>query len=141
MSWFSSILGAGDLVETVTGGLDNLFTSDEERLQWETKKLEIKAKLEEKLADVEEKINEHVTERHKADMQSDSALSKNIRPLALIHFLVAMDVLLVLSFIPSLTISAAIISLVETGLYMGLGFYFGGRSVEKAVKIFSANKK
>ena len=38
MSWLSNLLGAGDVVRAVGDSLDNLFTSDDERLE---KRLEI----------------------------------------------------------------------------------------------------
>ena len=72
---FSS--GAGELVKSVGGVLDNLTTSKEE-------KLEAARKIEELVANYEIKMEENITDRWKADMNSDSWLSKNVRPLVLI---------------------------------------------------------
>ena len=83
------------LFQAITGGLlkdigkviDNLHTSDEERL-------EAKQKLQELLEQADKEAQDQVTERWKYDMQSDSLLSKNIRPLVLV-FLTTMFTLLV----------------------------------------------
>ena len=82
---FSS--GATELVKGVGGVIDNLHTSKEEKLaaEQEIKKL---------VSNYEVEMEKTITERWKMDMQSDSWLSKNIRPLVLI-FLVVSTVLLV----------------------------------------------
>ena len=136
MSWFSSIFNGGEIVKDVLDGADNLFTSDEERLQWETKKLEIKAKIEAKLLEFEDQLNTHLDERQKLDMQSDSWLSKNIRPISLIHFVVVLDAIILLGYF-GFTIPSAILTLVGTSVQLILGFYFGGRSLEKGIKMIS----
>ncbi len=79
--------GAGELVESVGGVLDNLTTSKEE-------KLAAKQKMKELIADYETKMEQNITDRWKADMNSDSWLSKNVRPLVLI-FLVVCTVLMI----------------------------------------------
>ena len=82
---FSS--GATELVKGVGGVIDSLTTSDEERLAAEQK-------IKELVSSYEIEMEKNITERWKMDMQSDSWLSKNIRPLVLI-FLVVSTVLLV----------------------------------------------
>ena len=88
-SIFSS--GASELIKGVGGVIDNLHTSDEERLAAEQKVKEL-------VSNYEIEMEKNITERWKMDMQSDSWLSKNIRPLVLI-FLVVSTVLLVLSML------------------------------------------
>ena len=134
MSWLSSIFSGG--ASEVLKGVDSLFTSDAERLQWEAKKLEIEAKVAENLNALEAKLQEHLDSRHKADMQSDSWLSKNIRPLALIHFVVVLDVIIVLGYF-GLILPAVLLGVVSAAVQLILGFYFGGRSLEKATKMLS----
>jgi hypothetical protein len=84
------------------------------------------------LLDSEAKMQENVTERWKADMNSDSFLSKNVRPLVLI-FLVVTTVLLV--FIDAGFIQFEVkdnwVNLLELVLITVIGAYFGGRSIEK----------
>ena len=79
--------GAGELVKSVGGVLDNLTTSKEE-------KLEARRKIQDMVMGYEAEMQKQVTERWKMDMNSDSWLSKNIRPLVLV-FLVVATVLLI----------------------------------------------
>jgi len=123
---FSS--GATELVKGVGGVLDNLTTSKEE-------KLEAERKVKELISNYEIEMEKNITERWKMDMQSDSWLSKNIRPLVLI-FLVVSTVLLV--FIDAGAISfedkASWVDLLQLVLITVIGAYFGGRSLEKVKK-------
>ncbi len=59
--------GATELVEGVGGGLDNLITSKDE-------KLEAKRKIKELVANYEVEMEKNITSRWKADMNSDSWL-------------------------------------------------------------------
>ena len=79
--------GASKLVESVGGVLDNVITTDEE-------KLEAKRKLKELILSHEAEMQRNVTDRWQADMNSDSWLSKNVRPLVLI-FLVVCTMLMI----------------------------------------------
>ena len=79
--------GAAKLVESIGGVVDNLHTSKEE-------KLEAEAKIKDLVMGYEAEMQKQVTERWKMDMQSDSWLSKNIRPLVLV-FLVVSTVLMI----------------------------------------------
>ena len=117
--------GATELVKEVGNVVDDLTTSDEERL-------EAKQKLEQMIFDFESKMQEEVTERWKADMQSDSWLSKNVRPLTLM-FLVVSTVLMI--FIDAGAIKFVVDEnwkdLLQVVLITVIGAYFGGRSYEK----------
>ena len=75
------------MLKSVGGVIDNLHTSKEEKLAAE-------AKIKDLVMGYEAEMQKQVTERWKMDMQSDSWLSKNIRPLVLI-FLVISTVLLI----------------------------------------------
>ena len=120
--------GAGELVESVGGVLDNLTTSKEE-------KLAAKQKMKELIADYETKMEQNITDRWKADMNSDSWLSKNVRPLVLI-FLVVCTVLMI--FIDAGSINFVVeekwTDLLQLVLITVIGAYFGGRSFEKRQK-------
>tara|TARA_R110000796_G_scaffold104584_2_gene214468 strand:+ start:1701 stop:2096 length:396 start_codon:yes stop_codon:yes gene_type:complete len=80
----------------------------------------------------ESDIQKNVTERWKTDMNSDSWLSKNVRPLVLI-FLVVSTVLMV--FIDAGVLNFEVkdnwIDLLQLVLITVIGAYFGGRSYEK----------
>ena len=120
--------GAKDLVEGVGGVLDNLTTTKAE-------KLEAKRKMQELISDYETKMEANITDRWKADMNSDSWLSKNVRPLVLI-FLVVSTVLMI--FIDAGTIAFEVeqkwTDLLQLVLITVIGAYFGGRTMEKRIK-------
>ena len=120
--------GAGKLVESVGGVLDNLSTSKEE-------KLEAKRKIKELMVSHQIEVEKNVTARWQSDMNSDSWLSKNVRPLVLV-FVIACTMLLV--FIDSGSIKFEVeekwTDLLQLTLITIIGAYFGGRSVEKLKK-------
>ena len=120
--------GAKELVEGVGGVLDNLTTTKEE-------KLEAQRKIQELVSDYETKMEQNITDRWKADMNSDSWLSKNVRPLVLI-FLVVSTVLMI--FIDAGTIAFEVeakwTDLLQLVLITVIGAYFGGRTMEKRKK-------
>ena len=123
---FSS--GATELIKGVGGVIDNLHTSGEEKLAAEQK-------IKELVSSYEIEMEKNITERWKMDMQSDSWLSKNIRPLVLV-FLVVSTVLMI--FIDAGAISFNVedkwTDLLQLVLITVIGAYFGGRSLEKVKK-------
>ena len=120
--------GAADLINSVGDVVDNLHTSKEEKLaaQHKIKKLVSKYEVE---------MERNISDRWKADMNSDSWLSKNVRPMILI-FLVVSTVLMI--FIDAGTISFTVeqkwTDLLQLVLITVIGAYFGGRSFEKSKK-------
>ena len=120
--------GAGKLVENVGGILDNLTTTKEENI-------EAQAKIKDMIMGYEAEMQKQVTERWKLDMNSDSWLSKNIRPLVLI-FLVVCTMLLI--FIDAgkinFNVKDSYVDLLQLVLITVIGAYFGGRSLEKVKK-------
>ena len=119
---------SGGVVKQVGDVIDNLSTSDEERL-------EAKRKMEEVLMQAESQAQEQVTRRWEADMKSDNWLSKNIRPLICI-FLTAIFVVLSLfdGNIGEFVIQESYIPIYQTLLITVYGAYFAGRSIEKIKK-------
>jgi len=120
--------GASKLVESVGGVLDNVITTEEE-------KEEAKRKLKEVILSHEAEIEKNITDRWSADMNSDSWLSKNVRPMTLI-FLVVSTILMI--FIDAGTIQFTVeekwTDLLQLVLITVIGAYFGGRSFEKSKK-------
>jgi hypothetical protein len=124
------------LLQLITGGLikdigdviDKLTTTDEERLQ-------AKQKIQELLEEADKDAQEQVTERWRYDMQSDSWLSKNIRPLTLV-FLTVMFTLLAFTDgnIGEFSIQKEYIPIFQTLLITVYGAYFVGRTWEKSKK-------
>ena len=120
--------GAADLVKGVGGVIDNLHTSKEEKLAADQK-------IKELISSYETQMEANITDRWKADMNSDSWLSKNVRPLVLI-FLVVCTVLMI--FIDAGTLQFTVeekwTDLLQLVLITVIGAYFGGRSFEKIKK-------
>ena len=120
--------GAAELVKGVGGVIDNLHTSKEEKLAAENKVKEL-------VANYEVQMEQQISDRWKADMKSDSWLSKNVRPMVLI-FLVVSTVLMI--FIDAGTINFTVeekwTDLLQLVLITVIGAYFGGRTMEKRKK-------
>jgi hypothetical protein len=125
-SIFSS--GATELVKGVGGVIDNLHTSKEE-------KLEAERKVKELIASYEVQMEKEISSRWNADMNSDSWLSKNVRPLVLV-FLVVSTVLMIFidAGVISFNVEAKWTDLLQLVLITVIGAYFGGRSLEKTKK-------
>jgi len=117
-----------NIAEKISGIIDKHTFSKVEKAQFEKEMEEIFIKAE---AD----IQKNVTDRWKTDMNSDSWLSKNVRPLVLI-FLVVSTVLMV--FIDAGFIAFEVkdnwVDLLQLVLITVIGAYFGGRSIEKINK-------
>ena len=120
--------GANELVKSVGGVIDNLTTTKDEKLAAEQK-------IKDMIMGYEAEMQKQVTERWKVDMNSDSWLSKNIRPLTLI-FLVISTVLII--FIDAgmlqFDVKSSWVDLLQLVLITVIGAYFGGRSLEKVKK-------
>jgi hypothetical protein len=72
----------------------------------------------------------NVTERHKADMGSDSWLSKNIRPMTLIFILVAYFTFAMMSAW-DIEVNNNYVELLGQWGMLIMSFYFSGRTLEK----------
>jgi len=120
--------GAGELVKSVGGVIDNLHTSEDE-------KLEAAQKIKELVASYEVQMEKEISSRWNADMKSDSWLSKNVRPLVLV-FLVVSTVLMIFidAGVITFNVEAKWTDLLQLVLITVIGAYFGGRSLEKVKK-------
>tara|TARA_X000001382_G_scaffold101953_1_gene76649 strand:+ start:7517 stop:7900 length:384 start_codon:yes stop_codon:yes gene_type:complete len=116
---------SGNVIEKVGNVIDNLSTSDEERLA-------AKQAMEEVLIEAESNAQEQVTRRWEADMKADNWLSKNIRPLICV-FLTAIFVILSIfdGNMGGFEIQEAYKPIYQTLLITVYGAYFAGRSIEK----------
>ena len=120
--------GAAELVKGVGGVIDDLHTSEEERLEAEQKIKEI-------IANYEVEMEKNITSRWEADLKSDSWLSKNVRPLVMI-FLIVCTMLLIFIDAGALNfeVKSSWVDLLQLVLITVIGAYFGGRSFEKVKK-------
>ena len=138
MSWFTKLFSGGvtELVSSVGDTIDKLVTSDEERMQ-------LKNELSQQVNDFRksqmshiENMEKEVSDRHKADMASDSWLSKNVRPIMLIFTIVTTMVFAWATTFADLTEMQVNtlngwLPLLQNVLLGFVSFYVGGRSLEK----------
>lgn len=119
----------GNVIKEVGNVIDKLTTTKEE-------KLEAQRLIQEILEKADKEAQEQVTERWKADMNSDSFLSKNIRPMVLVYLTF---IFTVLSFfdgnIGGFKVAKEYIPIFQTLLVTVYGAYFVGRSWEKTKNI------
>ena len=120
--------GAADFVKGVGDVVDNLHTSEEE-------KLEAERKIKELIASYQVEMEKNITARWQVDLKSDSWLSKNVRPMVLI-FLIVCTMLLIFIDAGALNfeVKSSWVDLLQLVLITVIGAYFGGRSIEKVKK-------
>lgn len=132
------VLG-GDMAKDLLGAVGGLFTSDEERLAKQNELQQIVNNHKAKMAEVGVSLEAQLTARHAADMQSDSWLAKNVRPLVLIFLTVSTMLLayLTIFILPpeKIALLAPWLNIIQALLLTAFGFYFGGRSWEKVKQI------
>ena len=92
---------------------------------------EVKAKIDAEIA-----FQNNVTERWKADMNSDIKLAKYIRPVTLIALMSMFMVTMVLDSLDYLpfNVKESYVSLLEILMLTSFGAYFAGRTIEKSKK-------
>ena len=119
----------GSIAEKISGIIDKHTFSKVEKAQFEKEMEEIFIKAE---LDLEKEI----TNRHAADMASDSWLSKNIRPMLTIFSLVLYTLFaLIDGNIGEFNIANQYVDLLGQIVIMSLGFYLTSRGIEKTAKI------
>ena len=131
MGIFSKLLsaGAGDLVEKVGSTIDGVHTSQEEKLKLLGG---IKSDLYDFIGNMQkatEKMETEVTHRLQADNQG-SVLTRNVRP---ISFIVTFSITIFLVVYRPGQLMA--LEYMQDLLGIMTGFYFGGRSIEKSIKL------
>ncbi|MDQ7074931.1 MAG: 3TM-type holin [Gammaproteobacteria bacterium] len=154
MGWFSSLFSSVgvDFISSVGKVVDDLVTSDEEIALTEIQQAKIKAaydikiqelmiELDQQAADHEAKMESELTERLELDMKSDSWLSKNIRPMALIFMTAVVSVLAFYTVFSGDLTETQLSALEEWVPFFQIlmvvmyGFYFGSRGLEKMQKM------
>ena len=95
-----------------------------------------------KLADIQADMNEqnNISERWKADLGSDSWLSKNVRPMTLVALLVAYFIFATASAF-DIVVKPAYVELLGQMIMLIVSAYFGGRTLEKIVEMKSRGKQ
>jgi len=120
------LFGVGSsVIGEVSEAVDRFIRTKEERDAFEKEMTEIFIRAE---ADMQK----NVSERWRYDMESDSWLSKNVRPLVLVFLILnTMILIFVEAGVISFEVKGEWISLLQVVLLTVIGAYFGGRSIEK----------
>ena len=123
--------GAGvSIAEKLGGVVDKFVRTKDEKAEFEKQMTEI-------FMSHELSIEKEITSRHAADMQSDSWLSKNIRPLLTIFSLILYTLFAISDGnIGEFNIANQYVDLLGQIVIMSLGFYFTSRGIEKTAKIW-----
>jgi hypothetical protein len=114
--------------------LDKVFPDPAQAEQAKLKLLEMQQNGE--LAQLQADMNEqnNVSERWKADLGSDSWLSKNVRPMTLIALLVAYFIFATASAF-DVIVKPAYVELLGQMIMLIVSAYFGGRTLEKIMEM------
>ena len=119
----------GGVIKEIGNAIDKLTTTEEE-------KLIIKKQVQEILEQADNNAQIQVTDRWKADMASDSWLSKNIRPMILVFLTFVFSALAFTDGnIGEFKIAKEYIPIFQRLLVTVYGAYFVGRSWEKGKSI------
>ena len=119
----------GGVIKEVGNVIDKLTTTEEERL-------EAKKQLQIIFEEADNNAQQQVTDRWNADMNSDSWLAKNIRPLVLVYLTFVFSLLAFTDGnIGEFKIAKEYIPIFQTLLVTVYGAYFVGRTWEKAKSI------
>ena len=117
-----------NLLEAIGSIIDKFVTTDKDREQ-------AKKELTEVFLQAQQQAQDELSDRQKIDMNSDSWLAKNIRPMSLIFVMLLFTALsLIDGNIGNFHVTDAYRSLVGEFLTLMIGFYFGSRGVEKVVE-------
>jgi uncharacterized membrane protein (DUF106 family) len=116
--------------------IDKIFPDKDEAEKAKIRLLELQQSGELKQLEADMKEQEQLTQRHQADMNSDSWLSKNIRPMTLIGILIGYFTFAMMSAFNMDTNTKYVELLGQWGMLI-MSFYFGGRTVEKIIDMKS----
>ena len=106
------------------------------KAQQELVQMQQEGKLAELNADMNEQNN--ISERWKADLGSDSWLSKNVRPMTLVALLVAYFIFATASAF-DIIVKPEYVNLLGQMIMLIVSAYFGGRTLEKIVEMRNRN--
>lgn len=138
--------GIGELIKSIADVVDRFMQTPDEKAKMQVELIRLAYEQQNKMMASADTYEGELTKRLQADTSSDSWLAKNIRPLALIALLSAYTFAAFGNDATLLGVSIHIAPLYEAGFRsfceFALGFYFGGRSLEKiATTVSEAWKK
>jgi hypothetical protein len=134
------MFGIDDIINTGLKIIDKVIPDPAAKAaaQLELQKIANEGKLAELQADMNEQNN--VSDRWKADLQSDSWLSKNVRPMTLVALLVAYFIFATASAF-EIIVKPEYVNLLGQMIMLIVSAYFGGRTLEKIMSMKAKNDK
>ena len=130
-------LVSGGVIKQVGDVIDKFVTTDAEREA-------AKKEMTDVMLQAEAQAQDELTERQRIDMNSDSWLAKNIRPLVLIFILVMYSILSLIdvpgqivlngTIVATFKINPAYVELLGQWGMLIMSFYFGSRGIEKIIE-------
>ncbi|MDZ7789744.1 MAG: 3TM-type holin [Xanthomonadales bacterium] len=133
----------GQLVDAGTDLIKSYFPPDmspEDRARAEQRLHQLQQDARKQAMDYQSDMESQLTERLKADMASDSWLSKNVRPLVLVYLMAAWTIFAGFSIYDQ-AVDPEYVEMLKTMLMAAFGFYFTSRGAEKIVKILKGGGK
>ena len=135
------LFGAASVINPTLGNVLQGVTSPKEAIEAITKSdvsLDDKIKLQQLIYEQQNKEIQSIPSRWQADASSDSWLSKNVRPLVLVWCIVIFSLAGILDSIEDLPfhINSLWNDTFEKVMMSVILAYFGGRTTEKATKIY-----
>tara|TARA_R110000744_G_scaffold8678_1_gene28509 strand:+ start:25 stop:441 length:417 start_codon:yes stop_codon:yes gene_type:complete len=129
------------LLRSLTGGVQNAIKNGG-GIEAVAKIIDEYKLTEEEIFNAELEYERELTKRLQADMQSDSWLSKSVRPLGfMIWTIMILAIIITDGNLGSFQINKAYLPLIETTYTAFITFYIGSRGVEKAVRVWSKSDK
>ena len=130
----------GDVISPVTKLIDNLHTSDEERLKAKESLAKIRLDMSLQVLDAQTKLVEQQAKIITAEAQGESWLQRTWRPITMLFFLVCLGVYW-FGLAPRYLIdNPDVVEKLFTIIGIGIGGYIGSRGVEKSIDKWKKNE-
>lgn len=134
MSWFSNVFSGsvGAVIDSVGNAIDNLVTSDEEKLKLKNELVKIEAETKLKEKELETQFEKEVTQRWVSD--NDHWFTRLVRPLSYFWVIVFFTFIMIGDSNFGFNIRDSYIPVIETLLITMTIALFGSRGVEKIIR-------
>lgn len=134
MSWFSNIFSGsvGTVIDSVGNAIDNLVTSDEEKIKLKNELVKIEAEAKLKELELENQYEKEVTQRWVSD--NDHWFTRLVRPLSYFWVVFFFTFIMIGDTNFGFSIKEAYIPVIETLLITMTIALFGSRGVEKVIR-------
>lgn len=126
----------GRIVEPITKMIDNVVTSDEERLQLHNQLVQLQLTWQQQLLDYETKLAEQKAKIVQAEAEGQSWLQRNWRPITMMVFVVIVAWNYIIAPLAGLEMLPMPDQLWDL-LQIGIGGYIAGRSIEKVAPMLA----